>query len=292
MTVLETALLALAALGPARGADDYEVRFHRPYAVGDRHRIVAQAGEEQTQTIRVDRDDQPASVRKLTVTAELVQTVEAIDARGRPTRLSLTVEKFVAADEAREIKLPAGTALVAVSEEDRTNFLRADGSDLDPVAAEALDLFIELGGGESGNDQIFATTGRHKPGDEWPVDGEATARRLAESGTVVKAEDVEGTTTLAKISKHAGQPCLDVRGRLHIKQFVPSGAPPGFSYQQASTDAELEILLPVEPTRQPPRYSESTKTTARLARSGEGPAVTIRVENTRTRKIEVAPVGK
>lgn len=285
------ASLALVALAAA--ADDYEVKFDRPFAVGDRHRIVAQASESQTTARTVDGKSLPPVVEKFSASAEFLQVVERVDERGRPRQVRLTFDKLVATPgDGKEARVAPGTVIIASHDGTRATFTRADGKELalERALIQAIELLHEFDTGEISNDRIFGTAGRRRThGEEWPMDAQATAANFAETDVEVKAEDIQGTVTLGKLVHHAALPCLEIRARLHVKSMKPpvEGLQGGLALQEASLDVEVEALLPVDTAGQPPRYTESMKTNARVTGEMGEKQMVIRIEGTRNRKVEI-----
>ena len=104
---------------------------------------------------------------KFAVECECVVTVLAVDDKGKPSKLSLQIEKLTRTDDAGVKELVSKGSVVTVSMKDGIEVSEMDGHRLPLPTQEAITVILPLDPNGPTDDELFGTSGRKKPGDHW-----------------------------------------------------------------------------------------------------------------------------
>jgi hypothetical protein len=220
---LEWAVLILA-LWPCASllAQDYEIRLHRPQVVGQKYHLAAAGRSARTQVVKSgDRILQNDSA-KFAVEFEGAVTVLAVDDRGKPSKLSLEIEKLSRTDDAGSKELVSQGSVVTVSMKDGAEVSETDGHLLSRPTQEAITVILPLDPNGPTDDELFGANERKKPGDHWDANTDLMARDLLRRGATARKEDLSGTVTFEKVVQVGKTECLQISGDMDCARYVPS----------------------------------------------------------------------
>jgi hypothetical protein len=274
-----------AATRPAM-AEGYDVKFDRPYKVGDRTKVEAVGAMQTKMVIRSDGD-----ARTVNDTAGLqldgVSEVTAVDAKGHRTKVSFTVAdcKLMAGGKTKPL-VPAGKVIEARWEKDQTKYA-VDGKDLPDDVGELFDLVLELNDPEGlSDDEIFNTGGgKRRVGDAWAIDPAAAVKEFGRIGLQTKEEDLWGETVLKAVepadpkagdakagaSKAGGSPALTLSMRFKARALAGPGRRPDskVKFVKGTLTADATVTLPVDPAAQSTREEGKVVNTSELTTTDE-----------------------
>ena len=212
--LLLAGILATSALPGLAEEADVTVRLQRPMKVGHRFNEVTTARYEQTAGLRGFNGLQNQRKEKWTVRFEADQEVLEVTPRGSPKAYLLHFKSITREDEKGKKRdlLPPGTFVLGKATADGGSVfsLRENGEALeDTMQGTLADLFGMSHADDSPSmDELYATAGPRKYGDEWPLD-EALGRRIfgADDRFLV---GITGGSRLLNAVKVDGVPCYRI----------------------------------------------------------------------------------
>jgi hypothetical protein len=242
---LEWAVLILA-LWPCASllAQDYEIRLHRPQVVGQKYRLSATGRSARTQVVKSGDKILRNDSAKFAVEFEGAVTVLAVDDRGKPSKLSLEIEKLSRTDDAGSKELVSKGSVVTVSMKDGAEVSETDGHLLSQPTQEAITVILPLypPNGPTA-DELFGTNERKKPGDHWDANTEM-AKDILRLGATARKEDLSGTVTFEKVVKVGKTECLQISGSMDCSRYVPD-VPRGMKAEKGILKIGFSEKLPV-----------------------------------------------
>ena len=142
---LEWAVLVLA-LWPCASlfAQDYEIHLHRPQAVGQKYHLSASGRSARTQVLKSGDKILKNDGEKFAVECECAVTVLAADDKGKPSKLSLQIEKLSRTDDAGVKELVRRGGVVTVSMKEGAEVSEMDGHRLSLPTQEAITVILPL----------------------------------------------------------------------------------------------------------------------------------------------------
>jgi hypothetical protein len=268
------AVLAMAlASCPALFAQDYEIRLHRPDAVGSRSHLSA-VGKESTSELAKQGDKVLQEQKtKYVVEAELMLTVLAVNEKGKNTRVKIEVEKLTRIEgDARKELAPKGSVITG-SWDGKDQAFDMAGGGLEPDTEESLKLLELLTDDPIGptDDEVFGAKDRKKVGDRWDGNTELMAKDLARFGILMKKEDLTSTVALEKVATLGKTECLQLSCVLACDKFDPP-LPPGFVVEKSSMKINFTGKYPVAASQNLPEESSSDLTMTLTAKAKSDPA--------------------
>ena len=245
---LPLAFLLLAT--PALFAQDYEIRLARANKPGDQLNLSAtgKLSMDSTQTLG---DAAPKEQKQdITVQFEGVEKIVEVDAKGKETKITLTVDKLTqtVGSETTDVA-PKGTVITCSVSGKKQNY-EIDGKAADPGVAQALDVVIQLSRGEPSDDEIFGTKEHKKKGDSWDINADLAKSSLAGQTGGGEVSDLSGKTTLDDV---AGDN-LKVSALMKGKAKPP--LPPQIIVDDSSFDAKFTGTFPIDVTKPPVEEGE------------------------------------
>lgn len=275
-------------------AEDYQIKFHRPPKVGDRHLVTATGVTETTMTPIIAGQKQAPKVTGFTADVEAVREVLTVDERGGATKLRLTINKcIIESKDGHEETIPAGTVITGTLRSGETLFEIKDAK-LSATASQVFALLFDLDEGEITSDDVFGTKERKKPGDSWPINVDAGARDLIHDGIEVSPADISGSVSLLDVREYKGQNCLELMGRCRVGQFklARDDLPAGFEVAEAALVIQLSGLFPEDVTLQVLNTSMALEMTARLegTRGPEGQKAELLILVKKSARLELSPL--
>jgi len=238
-------LLALGFLGTSVAlAQDYEIKLTRPTKVGAEYHIAAVGHSLMKSTVKVDGKVVEEQSEDFLVDFESDVKALEVDKNGKPSKISLTVDKCILKQGGTEKPLLAKGAVVIASVKDDKTVFEIAGQPVDAETSEALDLVLELGRNRASDDEIFGTKERKKVGDHWAMNTELAAKDLQDvmKGSTVKKEDVAGTVTLDKVVKAGTTDCLQISAEMTVNNTTM----PDTRVAQMKVQALLSGLFPID----------------------------------------------
>ena len=242
---LEWAVLFLA-LWPCASllAQDYEIRLHRPLVVGEKYHLSVSGRSARTEVAKSGDKIFKNDAQKFSVECECAVTVLAVDDKGKPSKLSLQVEKLSRTDDAGSKELLSKGDVVTVSMKDDTEVSEMEGHRLPLPAQEAIAVILPLDPNGPTDDELFGTNERKKPGDHWDANTDLMVRDMLRRRAMARKEDLSGTATLEKVVNVGKTECLQVSGSMDCAKYSPS-VPPGVKVEKGFLKIGFSEKLPV-----------------------------------------------
>ena len=247
-------LLALPLL-PAHG-QEYEIRMHRPVKVGEKFRITVAAKELRETSVTANGNPVRSEKEDRSVKFNGVVEILEVEAKGRPVKISATVEKLVKNEAGASSEVAPKDAVIVVSLDGRKQVYQINGMPAGADIGKALDIVFSLSKSGVTDDDVFGTNEKKKSGESWSINSALAKKDFAESFGL-HVEDLTGKVTFDGVVNRAGGEALKLSVGMTLKAIPPM--PPNFVVDQASAEARLEGEFPVDVTRQRPTESMSMK---------------------------------
>jgi hypothetical protein len=131
--------------------------------------------------------------------------------------------------------------------------LLVNGRPASDEQAKIASVFLTVSPEDSAvnDDDIFGSSKRIKPGDEWPVNAaKAIEDAILRGIPKLKPENLQGKTKFIEVQQSGGLPCLHLAAEmnLHGSGMPFPGMPEGVAVQQLNIRAGFEGDIPVDPT--------------------------------------------
>lgn len=298
-----TSLPFLTVAPPAPQDQFYPIRLDRRTPVGARFDITASGTLKQTGVILSDGHEVPipnAPVADLSIDFAARARTDAVDPRGKPTRITYTLDHCTirATDgptggNERHLGDP-GTVIVATLHGKQTDF-QTDGHPLDAQALLALRSILSLPVG-NGDDAAFGSALPRRPGNTWTADPHLAAQDLAQKGITIDPAHVRAATTFTGLQLDGETLCESIRVDVSASNFqLPRNpaAPPGFRTTRTVMLAEMVGLYPQDLDQ--PRLAESRTMTldtymSRPPTTAAGRPMVVRFRQQRTMTLHRTPI--
>jgi hypothetical protein len=202
-------------------AQDYEIRLHRPQVVGQKYHLSAGGRMARTRVEKSGDKILKNEQEKFTVECDCVVTVLAVDDKGKPSQLSLQIERLTRTDDAGVKALVTKGSIVSVSMKDGEEVSEMAGHRLSLPAQEATNVILPLSPNVPTDDELYGTNERKKPGDRWDANTDLMLKVLLRHAASANKENLNGTVTLEKVINVGGTPCLQISGSMDCSQYVP-----------------------------------------------------------------------
>ena len=285
------AAIAQQAAPPPDGGG-YEVRLTRPQKVGQLYRISATTHQLQFVSI-VGPDGADNRRDEFYGVLEAGVRVLAVDARGQPTGLALSISKCAKkVRDTEKVLVPRDTIVTASVKGDKSIFT-IDGKPTDADTTMVLGMMVPLAGEHPTDDDIFGTRRRVKVGDQWPMNSDLAASDLARDSPGLRKDDVSGTVTLAAAGKAGDADVLEVAAEMTVRNVQPP-APRGVTVEKAGIQTKFSGKYPVDPARLPIEMTHSENSRVLAKAQAVAKATTVAVETTteRTTTVAFTPPGR
>jgi hypothetical protein len=300
--ILLVFLVAGLLVSVARADDDaetFEIRLDRPSKVGDKYGVSSLVATKTVSKITTEGEAQPRTVRD-SVGIHLEGEIEvlAVTPRGAELKVACTVRKCTITDggETHDV-IPAGKVIFAEWKDDKTVYaVKLNGDKTAPIPerlAGLLDDVLRISNpDDQGNDAVFGTKEKQKPGATWPVNAEAAVKELEREGMKVAADDVSGSTKLVEKTKAGGLDCLKVETRFKAKNASGAGKGPAkeMTLEQGELSVSVTSVMPIDPALPPVSDTGALKVKSVLkGKNPEGKAMTVEVEMDRSAETTFSP---
>ncbi len=244
--ITRPAAVLVLALWPCASvlAQDYPIRLHRPQAVGLKYHLSANGRSTRTHVEKSGGKILQNDAVKFAVECECVVTVLAVDDKGKPSKLSLQIEKLTRTDDAGEKELVSRGSIVTVSMKDEVEISEMNGHRLPLPTQEAITVIFRLDPNGPTDDELYGTTGRKKPGDHWEVNSDLMAKDLLRLRATATTTDLSGTVTFEKVVRDGNTECLQISGAVDCPRYFPS-VPSEVKVEQGFLKIGFSEKLPV-----------------------------------------------
>jgi hypothetical protein len=230
--------------------------------------------------------------KELSVEMDAVSTVLAVGPKGKPTSLSLQIQKLTKMDAGiQKDLLPRDTVVTASRAGKKTSF-EMNGQAVEPDVAQALELVITVGNPEleDTDDDLFGTRERKRVGDSWDANQAAVAKLLM-SDPRMTVKDIIGKATLKELIKDAsGQRLLvafEVTGKTVPANPAPGASQGGTIVMKGTAEFPLDTSLP--------RVKETAEMNLSARMTGKqnpnGPEVERRMTLKRSNTANITPIN-
>jgi hypothetical protein len=240
-------------------AQDYEIHLHRPEAVGLKYHLSATGRNSQTKRVKSGDKILENDAVKFAVECECEVTVLAVDDKGKPSKLSLQVERLTRTDDAGARELASKGSVVTVSVKDEVEVSEMGGRRLPLQAQEAIMLILPLDPYGPTEDELFGATGRKKPGDHWKANTDLMAKDLLRRGVTVNEADLSGTVVFEKLVNVGKTECMQISRSVDCSKYIPS-VPSEVKVEKGSLKIEFSEKLPVVASLPALEVSQSAST--------------------------------
>jgi hypothetical protein len=289
--ILRHLCLALVAALPVL-AQDYEIRLHHPQRVGSKNKVSATGRDLQEMSMWSEGRALRQEKKELSVEMDAVSTVLAVGPKGKPTSLSLQIQKLTKMDAGiQKDLLPRDTVVTASRAGKKTSF-EMNGQAVEPDVAQALELVITVGNPEleDTDDDLFGTRERKRVGDSWDANQAAVAKLLM-SDPRMTVKDIIGKATLKELIKDAsGQRLLvafEVTGKTVPANPAPGASQGGTIVMKGTAEFPLDTSLP--------RVKETAEMNLSARMTGKqnpnGPEVERRMTLKRSNTANITPIN-
>ncbi len=248
------AFLTFLAL-PALAADDYQLKMHRPSKPGEKFLEEGKASFESTMVLKINRQQVKVDEMKCSVTFTAESEALVVNKFGKTTKVRVKLQSIAGEFNGKPMtQLSAGDELILeTAKPPARKSLQINGQPASDEQAKIADVFLTVApeDSEANDDEIFGTTKRIKPGDEWPVNA---AKAIEDAGRwgipKLKQEDLGGKTKFIDVEQAGSLSCLHLAAEmnLHGSGMPFPGMPEGVTVQQLNVRAGFEGNFPVDPT--------------------------------------------
>ena len=236
-------------------AQDYPIRLARPLKAGDEENLSVTA--KMSQSMSQAMGDAPAQEQKeeMTIQYDGVEKVEAVDANGKETQASLTVDKFTQTASGTTTDIAPKGTVIGCSIVDKKQTYEIDGKAVEPALAQALDLLMQLSTGAPTDDEIFGTKEAKKKGDSWDINTALAKAALEGSNGGMQFSDLAGKTTVDDVTGDA----MKITAHLTGKAKPP--LPANLTLDDSALDATFQGTYPLDTAKYQPEDSQQLKLT-------------------------------
>jgi hypothetical protein len=258
--------------------------MHRPMKVGEKFRTTVNTKELHETSVTANGNPVKSEKEEFSVEFNGVVEILEVEAKGRPIKISATVEKLVKNDAGADGEVVPKGAVIVVSVDGRKQVYQINGMPAVADVAKVLDLTFSLSKSVATDDDVFGTHEKKKAGESWSINAALAKKDFAESFGL-RVEDLAGKTTFDGVVKRADGDALKLSAVMAIKVIPPM--PPNFAVDQSAAKAQLEGEFPVDLTRQ--RTAESMRLEMFVTAHGETPngdkiAMTLHMDKTTQEK--------
>lgn len=275
-----TGLILVASI-PVFG-QDYEIRLHRPSRVGEKTKVLATGKESEEVSVTSAGRTLRQEKKEFSVELEGVSTTLEVSPKGKPTRLSFQIGKFVKTEAGLQKELLPRDTVVTASRRGAKMVFEVSGTPVSPEIEKALGVVISIGGTDSTDDDMFGTRERRRIGESWGVNKSALAASM-NTDPRMTMRDIDGQVTLKDVIKGKPGPVLvltvDVKGKP-----VPTAADQRPPVQDALMHMTGTAELPADPSQERLKETMEMTFSGRMTRSPNpnGPQVDARVLSRRS----------
>jgi hypothetical protein len=274
--VLATTLIA--------GAQEYEIKLHRPAKVDQRFRVTAVGREFSDMKVVAEGVILKNQHNEFDLEYEGEMTVLGVGGNGRANSQSHKVIRLVKTMAGEKKTLLEPGTIVKAYREDKRRVFEIAGASVSKELNEALALAIDVGDTNSPtDDELIGTNDRKKIGDSWSAN-RATLEKLISRDSNGAIKISSGEFTLKEVVKDASGEALVVEGVIKAAANFP--LPEGLKVKENMMTMNLNLRSPVDVTK--PRSRDDLDLSFNIVASGklapEAPESTLTMTSKRTVK--------
>ena len=287
--------IGMLLCGELKAADQYEIKFNRPDAVGEACKLDASATLTMGTTIFIDGT--AAQQQKMAGTAVLKGTGTVLAVNGttkEASKVKVKVESMKVVVDGQEVPVAkAGDELV---------FEKAGGQQTvtvngEPVGKEMLELLacvvrVRDPNETTSDDVLFGSAGKKKAGDEWDINTKAAAVEIAkEVGCPVTEQMLKCKVKLLEFVTAGGEKCAKLKVDMELSGLqLP--LPPGVKTVSSSMRFTANGFLPVDPKSKYSNGGSSLSISLVAAGNVEGKQVKMEISRIEESHSIATPVKK
>lgn len=241
-------LLLLAA--PALFAQDYAIRLTRPLKPGDQIKLSVTGKQSQSTTQSIGDAAPKEQKQEIAVQLDGVEKVIEVDASGRETKMTITVDKFTLTQGGNTSDVVPKGSVITCSADGKKSVYEIDGKAADPDVAQALDMVVQLAHGDPTDDEVLGTKEHKKKGDSWDINTDLAKTSLAAQMSGAELSDLSGKTTLDDV---AGD---NLKISSEMKARVKPPLPPQFTVDDSTLEAKYDGTFPIDTAKPPVEESQ------------------------------------
>lgn len=280
---------APATSSPAE-ADTYPILLSRRSQAGESYGEHTVHVQRQVRVVSVNGAVAQEMVEESTLELRSRVRVREVNELGQPTLLDHEITELVVRDQEHGERtiVPPGSVL-RVTRQPRSEgegSIELVGGQLDEADAETIDILFSTTISAVGDDGVFGTDERRRPGETWSIDAATAAQDLSKMPQLDLAEDqVSGQTTFERIEDVGGLPCMRIRAEMRAEGFAMAGMPEGTTIEHTELAATMTGAFPVDPGVERLEESEHLDMHMRM-RLANGAVLDMRFDNTQTSEYE------
>lgn len=291
--VLALVVITVVYMAPAaqKGtAEQHEIKFSRPWSVGDLIRLEGSAGRNGSVMIEKSGEQEIVQSEWSTITMEGTMLVDAVGEDGELREAGIRLKSFWYFHEVENVedRLPANTMVRVKFDDDGAHF-EIDGEVPDDVIVKSLKMVFSF---DAMSEEVYGTSGKHAVGDRWAINGQQLSDDLRVNGIDVAADKLDGHATITGERTVEGMRCLDIATEVAATEFKLADQPPGGTVDSSELTIKQTFVVPVDLDRPLRRHEIATHYTVVLSTPGPDGTVTKRTTRLLQRwDLEVRKIG-
>jgi len=222
--------------------ETYDIKLTRPYSVGDKFLMKIKYSRIDSKEIYIGSNVLKEMKSEVSFDLSANAIVKQTDKSGGIKGLSAEVINFnVKYDGGEEDVLPKGARIEALVS-DLGTFINVNGEKTESRIEDVLCAILPLSSGDPTDDEIYGTPDKKKAGEFWPIEHGKMAEALRTGS--LKKDDIQGKSTLSKITKEGNVECMSVESSVDIKN-IPVDLPYGHTLKTSSGTVRFSGKYPV-----------------------------------------------
>jgi len=252
MRVLALFLLPFIAFNSLVLAESFPIQFARPFAKGQQFQFGSSAQMQIELKVTSDGKVVKEQNQLMRGSVEALVSIESVKEGGKADLLAYRIEAFSAELNGELVKeiAPGDTIQVRQADTVKPTYWLGDHKfegDLDKLLGV---LFPSFSYGNDMDQQIIGTDSPKAIGEEWQIHPAAFINAMKAIGMELNPQSVKGSAKLEGVVDSAVGKALEITMSLQAKVESPADGPKVQNSEIAMTGS---ILLPLDPTAQPPR---------------------------------------
>ena len=244
MCVLVLILTAGALSAEKPAAKEYAIRYHRPYAAGERFTMSVTDHERSEMNIGTPEKTVQNQQEDTTVRFNVLCTVQEITPKGHIRKASYAVDLFsVESGGGSEEVLARGKVILAVLQNKSGEFT-VDGAPADDRLKKFLERVLPGNDDNESDEAVFGSAVKRKPGDCWPINAERAAEEFKNEKVTFDKKSISGQMCLESSAMVDGAECLNMKGFMNVGEMKY----PGVDIKIDKSEARMEVsgVFPVD----------------------------------------------
>ena len=232
--------------------------INRPEIIGSKRKLHRTNSYSASSIVKVSGDVQQDQKEEWSSTIDYVESIQAVNDAGDPTKSTVEIEKFdLVKDGETTQPLAAGTVLTVENIKGDETFT-VDSEEVTGELAVVLGIIFGESPGEGDEDKAFGVNKPRKVGEEWDVDITALLATMPKDMPfTVNSEDSSGTMTLVEIVGAGDNQAGRLIGLVNLAIDGLPDMPQQLKPKNSKVEVSLNGVFPLDQSRQP--TEESTK---------------------------------